>query len=113
GFSPARNGLGTTNRFSRSNGRTPYYGYPYSYSVWVPDYYDYLNDQSQNAAPYGAPPDAYGPPPALAAPPHQPVIINQYCGAPVPPPANAPETNTTEPQATPGDPIGSPSNYYL
>jgi hypothetical protein len=114
GFSPAYTGFGT-NRYSRGTGRTGLYGYPYAYSVWVPDYYDYLNDQSQYAAPYGPPPDAsayYGPPPALAAGPQQPVIINQYFGAPGPPQAPAPEANTTETQA-PGDPIGSPQNYYL
>lgn len=119
GFGPGYNGLGS-NRYSRGTSRTPLYGYPYAYSVWVPDYYDYLSDQSQYAAPYGPPPDAsgyYGPPPALAAAgPQQPVIINQYFGGPPVPQqqGNAPpDTNTTSETQAPGDPIGSPQNYYL
>jgi hypothetical protein len=111
----------------RGAGRGPLYaGYPYAYSVWVPDYYDYVNSQSQyaapyaNGAPYGPPPDAsssyYDGPPAAAGA-QQPVIINQYFGAPGPQAVNAPEAglrtgNDTNAQA-PGDPIGSPQNYYL
>ena len=99
------------------------YGYPYTYSVWVPDYYDNLN--SQNAPSYGygpqygPPPDAsaYAPPPAAGpAGPPQPVIINQYFGAPGPAAANAPDAslpvNPSDARA-PGDPIGTPQNYYL
>jgi hypothetical protein len=111
-------------------GRTPLYGYPYAYSVWVPDYYDYLNSQAQYAAPYG-----YGPGPdqsAVASGPQQPVIINQYFGASGPtqvnpPGADAPGVNSPTANGptlngpgindsgarAPGDPIGSPQNYYL
>ena len=110
-----------TNRYNGSGGsRRPLYGYPYTYSVWVPDYFDYLNSQSQYAAPNG-----YGPQSGLAssdaAPtgPQQPVIINQYFGASAPPPPSAnlpqtalPQTNDSDARA-PGDPIGSPQNYYL
>jgi len=100
------------NRYGAS--RSPLYGYPYTYSVWVPDYYDYIGSQAQYAAPYGyAPP--YGPAPdqsAGASAPQQPVIINQYFSAPAPPPVNPPAATTSETQ-TPGDPIGSPQNYYL
>jgi hypothetical protein len=107
--------------------RAPLYGgYPYAYSVWVPDYFDYVNSQSQYAAQYaygapdGPPPDTssfYDVPPAAGAGPQQPVIINQYFGAPGAQPANAPEPslrpgNDSNAQA-PGDPIGTPQNYYL
>jgi hypothetical protein len=118
-------GSGYYSSGNRGAGRAPLYGgYPYAYSVWVPDYYDYVNSQSQYAAPYayGAPPDAssYDVPPGVAPIPQQPVIINQYFGAPGPPAANAPEaglrrgndTNDTNAQA-PGDPLGTPQNYYL
>jgi hypothetical protein len=123
GFAPS------AGRSARSTSRAPLYGYPYAYSVWVPDYFDYLDYQNQYAppyaynAPYGPPPDAssyYGPPPALA-PTQQPVIINQYFGAPGPPQANAPEASFRQGNAlgndsnaqAPGDPIGSLQNYYL
>jgi hypothetical protein len=111
----------------RGAGRAPWYGgYPYVYSVWVPDYFDYVNSQSQYAAPYasgapyGAPPDAssyYDGPPGAGPGPQQPVIINQYFGPPGPQAATAPEAglrtgNDTNAQA-PGDPIGAPQNYYL
>src|SRR5580658_4027240 len=107
----------------RGAGRAPLYaGYPYAYSVWVPDYYDYVNSQSQyaaapyaNGAPYGPPPDAssyYDVPPPAGPGPQQPVIINQYFGAPGPQAVNAPEPSNSNAQA-PGDPIGSPQNYYL
>lgn len=129
GVSPVFNGL-SANRFSRGTYRGPI-GYPYVYSVWVPDYYDYLNYQNQ----YGLPPDPYAPAPPPAAAPQPPVIINQYFGAP--PPAQGPPpqgsvpqqgdtsstfsnntgsnnafSNNTSAQA-PGDPIGPPKNYYL
>ena len=40
-------------RYSRGATRAPLYaGYPYAYSVWVPDYFDYLNSQNQYPAPY-------------------------------------------------------------
>jgi hypothetical protein len=115
-------------RYSRGPSRAPLYGgYPYAYSVWVPDYFDYLNSQNQYPAPY-AYPAPYGPAPDYDLPPagapgsQQPVIINQYFGAPGPQQAVAPdanlrpggfrEGNDTNAQ-TPGDPIGSPQNYYL
>jgi hypothetical protein len=107
---------------SRGSGRAPFYGgYPYVYSVWVPDYFDYVNSQSQyaapysNGAPYGPAPDAssyYDVPPGAGPGPQQPVIINQYFGPPGPQAATVAEANNTNAQA-PGDPIGTPQNYYL
>ncbi len=115
GFTP---GYASPRNNRYGGARTPLYGYPYAYSVWVPDYFDYLNSQAQSAAPYasqyGYAPQ-YGPAPdqsAVASGPQQPVIINQYFSAPGPPPVNPPVAQTSEPQA-PGDPIGSPQNYYL
>jgi hypothetical protein len=109
-------------RYSRGASRAPLYsGYPYGYSVWVPDYYDYLNSQSQYStpyaypAPYGPSPDAstyFDLPPGAAPGSQQPVIINQYFGAPGPQQTNAPEANNSNTQV-PGDPIGSAQNYYL
>lgn len=117
GFTPGFNGFGSGRNFRNGPGRGPLYGYPFAYSVWVPDYFDYLSYQNQYAAPYGAPPDAsayYGPPPAVASAPQQPVIINQYFGTPA---SNQQQTNPPEAGASntqaPGDPIGSPQNYYL
>ncbi len=109
GSSPYRNGY--------NHGR--YNGYPYGYSVWVPDYFDYLDYENQYGAPYGVPPDAsaYGAPPQLPPTSQQPVIINQYFGAP-PPSGQAngqqppPDANTTS-APEPGDVIGTPQNYYL
>jgi hypothetical protein len=124
GFSPGY----TTSRMNRYNGggsRHPLYGYPYTYSVWVPDYFDYLNAQSQYAAPYGyGPQSGLAPSDAAPAGPQQPVIINQYFGAPAPPPPSAnlpqtalPQTNLAQTNDSdaraPGDPIGNPQNYYL
>lgn len=116
GVGPGFNRYGNT-PYRNGYNRGVYSGYPYGYSVWVPDYFDYL-DQSQYAAPYGVPPDAsaYGAPPPGPAASQQPVIINQYFGAP--PPAQAagqqppPDANNTSAQA-PGDVIGTPQNYYL
>ncbi|HEY3824802.1 MAG TPA: hypothetical protein VGL82_09595 [Bryobacteraceae bacterium] len=114
GFAPP-----TMNRTFR--GSRALLGYPYAYSVWVPDYFDYMDAQSQYASPYGysaaygLPPGApaYGPPPVGAQAPQQPVIINQYFSTPpAQQPANSPETNNTATQA-PGNPIGTPTNYYL
>jgi hypothetical protein len=106
-------------RYSRGNYRGPL-GYPYVYSLWVPDYYDYLDYQNQYAGQFGFSPDPYAPAPApAAAGPQQPVIINQYFSAPPPqqqpntrPQGAAPDTNNTSAQA-PGDPIGPAQNYYL
>jgi len=120
GYASPRN-----NRYGAA--RTPLYGYPYTYSVWVPDYYDYLNSQGY-APQYGPAPDQA----AVASGPQQPVIINQYFGAPGPtqveppganvpggnsqtangPAVNGPAVNDSDARA-PGDPIGSPQNYYL
>ncbi len=122
GFSPGFNGFGTLNTRSNRN-RGLLYGYPYAYSVWVPDYYDYLDTRSQYTGPYALPPDPYAPVPAQAAGTQQPVIINQYFNTPPPStnaqgasgsqPGNAPDANTTAAAAPPGDPIGIPKNYYL
>jgi hypothetical protein len=113
GFGPGYNSSGA-NRYSRNGAAVrPLYGYPYAYSVWVPDYYDYISQQNQYAAPGPGP--QYGPAPDAG--PQQPVIINQYFGAPGPPQANAPEANlpraSDNDASAPGDPIGSPQNYYL
>jgi hypothetical protein len=102
-------------------------GYPYAYSVWVPDYFDYV-DQNQYYNPY-----AYGygyqaAPPAViqnAAPaPSQPVIINQYFNtpgpgqtavqsqSPAPAPGLPPDPNDRT-SLNPGDPLNPPQNYYL
>lgn len=117
-FSRPLGGTTAAGRYSSATARAPLYsGYPYAYSVWVPDYFDYLNSQSQYPPPYayGAP---YGPPPDASAAPlvaqgsQQPVIINQYFAAPGPQQVVPPDTGNTTAQA-PGDPIGSPQNYYL
>ncbi len=113
GFGP---GYSALNRYSSRTYRGPLYGYPYAYSVWVPDYYDYLGYQSQYAGPYPVPPDPYAPPPAGAT--QQPVIINQYFGGPPPAQTNAqqqgfaPDTGDPGVQAS-GGPIGPAQNYYL
>ena len=115
GFGPGYNAL---NRYSRSTYRGPLYGYPYAYSVWVPDYYDYLNYQNQYAGAYPLPADPYAPPPPAAAGPQQPVIINQYFGGPPPAIAGAqqqgvaPDAGNASTQG-PGDLIGPAQNYYL
>lgn len=110
-----------------NNGRRQVYGFPYAYSVWVPDYFNYLNDMSQYYGPsyaYSAP---YGVLPATPvnpydapgnAPSSQPVIINQYFNSPGPS-QPAPGASPSAPDAgnvntrTPDDPIGLPQNYYL
>jgi hypothetical protein len=128
GFGPGYNSSGSNRYYNSGASRGALYGYPYAYSVWVPDYFDYVNSQSQYASPYGYGPQYgpgpdpsayYGPPPAVGpVGPQQPVIINQYFGAPGPQQANAPEPNFPGPPnandaQAPGDPIGSPQNYYL
>jgi len=119
---PIFNGF-NVGRFSRGNYRGPM-GYPYVYSSWVPDYYDYLDYQNQYGPQYGYPPDPYAPAPAAPASggPQQPVIINQYFSSPPPQspgqqpgayqPGPAPDPNNAAAQA-PGDPIGPAQNYYL
>jgi hypothetical protein len=125
GIPPGFTGLGPNRNFNgrnfNGNQRRPLVGYPYAYSVWVPDSFDYLSYQNQYAAPYGYG-ASYGPPPAApgyyespgagAQGPQQPVIINQYFGAQGPQQVNAPETTSSNTQA-PGDVIGTPQNYYL
>ncbi len=121
GYSNGRFGIGSRgyNNFgSRGNRRGPV-GYPYAYSIWVPDYFDYVDQASQYyAAPYPGAPI----PPQGAPAPSQPVIINQYFSAPPPgsvQPAPPPETGATASNApspntaAPGAPIGDPQNYYL
>jgi hypothetical protein len=115
GFAPGFTGSGASRSSRNANSRAPLYGYPFAYSVWVPDYFDYVNNTNQYAAPYGYPPQS-GPGPDA---PQQPVIINQYFGAPDPGRAGPqqseappPDPNNTSAQVT-GDPIGSPQNYYL
>jgi hypothetical protein len=115
-FSHPLGGFAPSGNRSYGYSRAPL-GYPYAYSVWVPDYFDYLDAQSQYASPYGysaygALPAAYPPPPVAAQAPAQPVIINQYFGAPPQQQAAAPET-TSKATQDPGAPIGTPANYYL
>ena len=109
GFNNARTGRG----FNGGNRRRQSSGYPYAYSVWVPDYFDYVDQTNQYyGAPYGAP----VPPPEPAAP-QQPVIINQYftspAPAPAPPEANTNTTSAVAPAPTPGEPLSAPQSYYL
>jgi hypothetical protein len=94
--------------FRGSPQRGPLVGYPFAYSVWVPDYFDYLSQASQYGNPqqYGSATDTA--PPA----PQQPVIINQYFSTPPAQQPDAPDPKNTTAQ-TAGDPIGSPQNYYL
>jgi len=128
GFTPG-NASPRNNRYGTL--RSPLYGYPYTYSVWVPDYYDYVNSQAPYASQYGYAPQ-YGPGPDQSAGPQQPVIINQYFGVSGsaqanPPDANGPGANSPTANGpavngptsndgaarAAGDPIGSPQNYYL
>ncbi len=130
GISPKQNftGRGFNRGFGR--GRRGPAGFPYAFSVWVPDYFDYLDYANQYAAPYGVPPASYAQPPAEAAP-QQPVIINQYFDSRGPAPApqqqpTAPESpappsadnsnanaNTGATTSAPGGLLGTPQNYYL
>jgi len=127
GFAPGFNGFNVSRGVMNPRGsRRGLIGYPYAYSVWVPDSFDYMNTQSQYGAPYGysapygtaaAPAPYYDPGNAAAS--QQPVIINQYFGGPAPaqttPQAQAPaapEANNAT-SAAPGDPIGNPQTYYL
>jgi hypothetical protein len=119
----------TTGLNSRGNfvGRSPVrggprrgaIGYPYAYSIWVPDSFDALAYQNPYGAAYYDPGYAAPPPPAApvySAPPvpQQPVIINQYFNSPPPgqttPPAAA-TGNTSDDK--PGDLLATPQNYYL
>jgi hypothetical protein len=133
-------GIGSSFRFGqnqnfrgRSGSRSGVYALPYTYSVYVPSYFDALGDQGYY------PPVAVPPPPAAAGNP--PVIINQFFGAqdsgqgfapggapggvqgfgPVDPNGNPiypsagpqppPAAGVNAPQA--GDPLGPAQNYYL
>jgi hypothetical protein len=99
-------------------------GYPYAYSVWVPDYFDYV-DQNQYYTPYGYGYPAPAPPVVqnTAPAPSQPVIINQYFNSPGPgqPAAQAPASpnpgflpeSNDRTSVAPGDPLAPPQNYYL
>jgi hypothetical protein len=114
GFNNGRFGT-SLNRNFNNFGRRGVQGYPYAYSVWVPDYFDYLDQAGQY---YGSP---YGVPAAPSAPqepsaPGQPVIINQYFNTPppgaAPPSAPAPQASNRD-TAAPGAPLSDPQNYYL
>jgi hypothetical protein len=123
GFTPTNPGIGV-NRGFRGNqaavGRRPYI-YPYGYSYYVPNYFDYL-DADSYTDPYGYAAYGYGPT-APAAPPYasvaasapsQPVIINQYFGMPAgaPQQGNGPES-IRDTQGAAGNLLGAAQNYYL
>lgn len=98
----------------RGGQRRAVVGYPYAYSIWVPDSFDYQAYQNPYGAGYydpgyNAPPP---PPPAqpYAAAPQQPVIINQYFNTPAPQAASS-ASNTSD--VKPGDLLDTPQNYYL
>jgi hypothetical protein len=101
---------------------SPVYGYPSAYSFFVPNYFDYSDSGPSGYPP--APNGDSGPAPAdntqglsgaAPGPAPQPIIINQYFGTQGPPQQDnaAPSDANTENTQTPGDPIGSPQNYYL
>ena len=106
-------------------GRRPYV-YPYGYSFYVPNYFDYLDADSYTDtygyAAYGYGASGYGAPAPVAPPyapvsasaPSQPVIINQYFGTPSPQQQqeNGPEA-IRDAQGSAGDVLGSAQNYYL
>jgi hypothetical protein len=117
-LSPNRNfsGRGT----NRGKARPARVGYPFAYSIWVPDSFDYQSDQNPYGAAYND--QGYGPPPAAPAydqPPaepvsQQPVIINQYFNTPPPQQTPAPlasDSSTDTPGA--GDLLATPPNFYL
>jgi hypothetical protein len=120
-------GFNTNRNFN--GGRRRQSGFPYAYSVWVPDYYDYSNVGAMygyGAAPYTTPqpPATVYYDPALGGTPgsQQPIIINQYFSGPAPaapvpaPSSNAPAANnsaTNTGTVRSGDPLGTPQNYYL
>lgn len=120
GFSPGFNNFNGSRNINRNPVRRGggAYNYPYAYSVWVPDYFDYLNGTGSYSVPYGAGPAAYYDPALAGAPPsQQPVIINQYFSGPAPAQQpysqapSAPQANNTS--TAPGDPLGTPQTYYL
>ena len=81
--------------------------YPYGYSWYVPNYYNWGDDSYYGAAAPAAAPDA-------SSAPQQPVIINQYFGAQERSEELAPQAAVpNDPPQTVGDPIGAPENYYL
>jgi hypothetical protein len=127
GFTTGLNSRGNfvgRNGSVRGGSRRSAIGYPYAYSIWVPDSFDYLGYQNQYSSAYydpgygvPPPPPAYnngynGPPPG----PQQPVIINQYFNSPpagsqavAPPPGAAGPASDEKP----GDLLATPQNYYL
>jgi hypothetical protein len=115
GFSAPTSGIGVNRGFGRIGvGRSLY---PYGYSYYIPNYFDYLNSGSYYDPYYASamapsPLPAYAPAPGPPAAPQQPVIINQYFGAQGPQAQNTAPDSTNEPQAA-GGVIGSPQNYYL
>ncbi len=80
------------------------YPYPYAYSFYVPNYFDSYDDT------YGpsAPPE----PPPAPAPPTQPVVINQYFGAPPPPPPGYDQAPPPQQPAS-NEPPASGGEHYL
>jgi len=121
GLNPRGSFAGRGN-FRGGSSRRGAIGFPYAYSIWVPDSFDY----SAYLNPYGAayydpgygapappPPGYISPPPA----PQQPVIINQYFSSPPPaqqqttPGPSASASNTSDEK--PGDLLATPQNYYL
>ena len=86
--------------------------YPYGYSWYVPNYYNWSDDSYYGAAPQAQAPDAASAPP-------QPVIINQYFGNQEPsetlhsPADRAPQPALNDTPEAAGDPIDTPQNYYL
>jgi hypothetical protein len=82
--------------------------YPYGYAWYVPSYSSWSDDSY-----YDAPAPAAPPAPDAASAPQQPVIINQYFGAQQPEPEGPAPPAAADPPQTPGDPIGTPQNYYL
>ncbi|MDP9053522.1 MAG: hypothetical protein M3N93_04360 [Acidobacteriota bacterium] len=118
GFSSGLNNFGASRNFNRTLPRRGFNNYPYAYSVWAPDYFDYLNGTGLYAAPSALVPDAYydAGQTGNVQPSQQPVVINQYFSAPAEQPRaqtpDAPQPNHTN-TAVPGDPLSAPQTYYL
>jgi hypothetical protein len=119
GVIPNRNfsGRGFNGRgFNRGSSRRGVVGYPFAYSIWVPDSFDYEGYQNPYGAPYYDPAYAAGPPaPGSPPEPQQPVIINQYFSTPPPQPQQnpAPAPSQTSNTQAPGDLLATPQSYYL
>jgi hypothetical protein len=115
GFTTPTPGIGLNRGPGRAGGRRG--SYPYGYSYYIPNYFDFLNSGSYYDPYYAAqmaPPavPAYAAVPGPPAAPQQPVIINQYFGVQGPQPQTGGPEPGNEPQAA-GGVIGSPQNYYL